>query len=82
MKTSKLEDQYTKLFNLAFWPEEPHEIHFFETNVGIPDSTKMVGGKELFARISETYFPALGTLRLAIWTTDFLFVSIMFDRKK
>ena len=30
VKTSKLEDQYTKLFNLALWPEEPPEIHFFE----------------------------------------------------
>ena len=25
-KTSKLEDQYTNIFNLALWPEEPPEI--------------------------------------------------------
>ena len=30
VKTSKLEDQYTNLFNLAVWPEKPPEIHVFE----------------------------------------------------
>jgi len=39
VKTSKFEDQYTKLFNLAVWPEEPPEIRLFETfwNFGFPN---------------------------------------------
>jgi len=28
VKTSKLEDQYTNLFKLAVWLEEPLEVHF------------------------------------------------------
>ena len=30
VKTSNLEDQYMRLFNLAVRPEEPLEIHVFE----------------------------------------------------
>ena len=26
----KFEDQYTIIFHLALWPEEPREIHLFE----------------------------------------------------
>ena len=31
MNTSTLEDQYTKLFNLALWPGEPPQINFSKT---------------------------------------------------
>ena len=40
----KLEDQYTIIFLLALWPEEPWEIHFFEKSfehVGL-DFRKMI----------------------------------------
>ena len=33
MKILKLEDQYTIIFLLALWPEEPWEIHVFEKSV-------------------------------------------------
>ena len=29
VKTSELEDQYAIIFGLALWPQEPHEIIFF-----------------------------------------------------
>ena len=51
MKTSKLEDRYTKLLVLALWPEEPYEVHFFEKKMLVQ---KMVGK---FRNMSENMFP-------------------------
>ena len=39
VKTSELEDQYAVIFSLAVWPEEPHEVHFFQKELV---STKLV----------------------------------------
>ena len=59
MKTSKLEDQYTKLFNLALWPEEPPEIHFFEKCWSKKSSKK--SSKNIFPENVQNPFP---------WTRD------------
>ena len=55
MKTSKLEDQYVVIFGLALWPEEPHEVHFFQKNVF---SQKMVVVKfQKIFKIELKWFP-------------------------
>ena len=61
VKTSKLEDQYTKLFNLALWPEEPPEIHFFEKCWSKKSSKNHQ--KIFFPKRSKIHFYGLGTLR-------------------
>ena len=33
MKAFELEDQYAIIFGLALWPQEPHEIDFYQQSL-------------------------------------------------
>ena len=76
MNTSKLDDQDSKLFNLAVWHEEPPEI-FFSKNARMLDSPKRVE-TYVYPKMFNINFPGLGTLRLVIWTIS-IFSNIFKD---
>ena len=74
MKASKLNNQYTKLFNLEVLPGEPPEIHFFKKYRTFGFQT--IVNRYVSSTMFKNLFPGLKTLSLAILEHFFVLIIL------